>query len=169
MLKIQNNDNHKTNKGKYDKHLTPSLFSLVLVLLLIVSFSMCVYREERGHDRRKLKKKEAAAVAATATRRRTRNGAVRDRDDLRKASAEKRYDDRTMFFTCHPSNILSFAFSICRRRRRPRRKIRRRRRRRRRRRWRQELPTTPQRQGARGMFCAFSPANICPLLLVFAE
>ena len=39
-----------------------------------------------------------------------------------KARTEKgtMIDDRTMFYACHPSNILSFAVTICSRGRRPR-------------------------------------------------
>ena len=48
MLNIENNVNHKTNKGKYNKHSAPSLFSLVLLLLLICCLSFfCILGEKR--------------------------------------------------------------------------------------------------------------------------
>ena len=82
----------------------------------------------------------------------------RDRDDVRLGARGEKYDDRAMLCcACHPSNLLSFAFSIYRREKRPRRRRRRR------------------RQGACGkryvdytiIFASF-PANLSSLLLVFA-
>ena len=64
-----------------------------------------------------------------------------DRDDVRLGARGEKYDDCAMLCcACHPSNLLSFAFSIYRREKRPRR----RKRRRRKRRWQQQLPTTTE-------------------------
>ena len=48
MLKIQNSDNHETKKGKDDKHSTPSLFSLVIPLLLSFNLPAHVFTGVKG-------------------------------------------------------------------------------------------------------------------------
>ena len=98
MLKIQNNDNHETQKNKSP---TPSLLLLLAcspISANLLPFFLCVYRSERDQIRGKLKKNRVAARGG-------RQGG------MQREGGQKRYDDRAMFCACHPCNLLPFAFT----------------------------------------------------------